>query len=122
MLKTYFAGNLTADAELFDSNGSTRCQFSVAANTSVMENGRPKTQFVRVTVWGKRAEACAQYLKKGGYISGCGDLVLSEFVGRDGEKRLSVNINNADVEFGPRHTSKAESNESSDDEDEMFND
>ena len=120
MLKVIYSGNLTADAELVESNGSTRCQFSVAANTSVMENGKPKVQFPRVTVWGKRGESCAQYLKKGNYVSGTGDLVLSEFVGRDGEKHLSININNADVEFGPRNQKSEPA--PADDDDDIFND
>ena len=98
MVKIQICGNLTADATLSD-RAQNCCNFTVAADTCRMVKGKPKTEFYRVTVWGKRAEACAQYMKKGDRAFVAGDLFTDEYIGRDDEKHISLNINNADVQF-----------------------
>lgn len=117
MFKVSFSGNLTADAELSDRVGC--CNFTVAARTSVMEEGKPKVAFIRVSVWGKRGEACAKFLKKGDYVVGTGDLFLNEYVGRDGTTHTAINVNNADVEFTPRTNSPAAASTLPDNDDEQ---
>lgn len=72
MEKIEVIGNLTKDPELRDSkNGKKYCNFTVAANSNVRVYNtdgtygtRKVTNYYRVTVWGKQAEVCAQYLTK----------------------------------------------------------
>lgn len=67
--KCTFVGNLGGDAELKAlQNGTAVCSFSVGANES-WKNDRGEKQerceWVNCTLWGKRGEALAKYLKKG---------------------------------------------------------
>lgn len=124
MLKVMFSGNLTADPVMSDKVDC--CNFTVACRTAVIENGSPKTEFIRVAVWGKRGHSCAEYLKKGNYVSGTGDMDVSTYVGNDGDKRYNVNVRNGDIEFGPKSNggnsnASSSSSSSSDDDDDMFN-
>lgn len=102
MFKAQIIGNLTADPTLSESGA---CNFTVAATTSLMVNGSPKTEFVRVSVWGKRGETIAKHFKKGDPIFCMGDFVTSEFINRNNEKQLQLNLRSADFSFvgSPRH-------------------
>ena len=116
MFKANILGNLTADPTISDAGC---CNFTVAANTSLLIDGKPKTEFVRVAVWGKRGETVARLFKKGDPIFVCGDYATSEYVGQDSKTHMSHNLRNADFDFvrsgAPRNASA--SDEEDDDED-----
>ncbi len=63
------AGNLGRDPEMrYLPSGQAVTSFSVATNRQYTgSDGQPvkETTWFRVTVWGKQAEVCNQYLKKG---------------------------------------------------------
>ena len=65
------------------------------------KNGEYQTTWVRAAMFGKRAESMAQYMLKGSlhcfYLK---DLHLDEFVGKDGDKRVSLKAIIEDIEFG----------------------
>lgn len=64
MNRGVFIGNLGKDAELRSTQaGQQVCVFSVAATSRYKD--KAKTTWVRCDLWGKRAEALAQYLTKG---------------------------------------------------------
>ncbi len=67
--KIVIAGNLGRDPEMrYTPSGQAVTSFSVAVNESYTNaNGEKvkKTIWFRVTAWGKQAEICNQYLKKG---------------------------------------------------------
>lgn len=96
MFKANLLGNITADPAISDAGC---CNFTVAANTTLMVDGKPKTEFVRVAVWGKRGETVARCFKKGDPIFVCGDYASSEYVGQDGKTHISHNLRNADFDF-----------------------
>lgn len=119
MFKSQILGNLTGDPAISDAGC---CNFTVAANTSLMVDGKPKTEFVRVAVWGKRGETVARCFKKGDPIFVCGDYASSEYVGQDGKNHISHNLRNADFDFvrsgAPRTVeSSPAANDDEDDED-----
>jgi len=120
MFKPNILGNLTADPTISDVGC---CNFTVAANTSLMVDGKPKTEFVRVAVWGKRGETVARFFKKGDPIFVYGDYVSSEYVGQDGNTHISHNLRNADFDFvraGTNRSSNASTaNEDGDDEEDV---
>ena len=74
--KALLIGNLTRDPELrYTPQGSAVVNFSIATNRQWKDSqGQQKDDvtFHRVVAWGKLAEICAQYLKKGTktYIEG----------------------------------------------------
>lgn len=100
MIKTFLYGRLTADPRLSDK--ANCCNLSVAADSAALVEGKPKTEFFNITVWGKKGESCAQYLKKGDAVIVTGDYASNDYKSRDGETRYSFNILNADVQFGAK--------------------
>src|SRR5436305_679762 len=64
-------GNLTADPELkYTSNGTAFTIFRIAVTRAYSNNGQTQddTQYFRVIVWGKTAEAARSYLVKGNKV------------------------------------------------------
>ena len=62
--RVIIAGNLGSDPEMrFTKNGTAMTRFSVATNRKF--GGNDLTNWWRVTVFGKQAETCNQYLQKG---------------------------------------------------------
>lgn len=63
------AGNIGGEPEVrFTPGGTAVCNLSVAVNERWKDrdgNDKEHTEWVRVQVWGKQAEACGQYLQKG---------------------------------------------------------
>lgn len=70
--KIILAGNLGRDPEMrYSPNGDAVTNLNVAVNRKYTDkSGQPvkETTWFRVSVWGKQAEACNQYLKKGSAV------------------------------------------------------
>lgn len=96
-------GNLTRDPELrYTPNGQPVTSFAVATNRSWSDaNGDKKdeVEFHEVVVWGKLAELCSQYLKKGRKVHVMGRLQTRSWEGTDGAKRQKTEIVAQDVVF-----------------------
>ena len=96
MQKFIFTGNLTADVELKNvANDKVVANFSAAV-------GRPhseETDFFNVEVWGKQAENCDKYLKKGSKVLVVGYIKTRSYEDKDGVKRKVWEVNAQQVEF-----------------------
>lgn len=103
--KVVVSGNLTRDAELRQTQGGT-----AVANFGVAVNERRKNQqtgdwedyphFVDCILWGKRAEAIAQYLTKGTKVCVEGSLSYSSWEDRNGGgKRSKLEVKVGEIEF-----------------------
>lgn len=73
MFEQYFiVGNAGKDPEMrFTPSGQAVCNFSVGVNHQYTNsNGEQvkETKWVRVVTWGKQAETCNQYVKKGSKV------------------------------------------------------
>jgi single-strand DNA-binding protein len=91
-----FAGNLGQDSESkFVGQGTPLLSFSVAVSYFDKEK---KTQWVRCSLFGKRAESLAPMLLKGTTVFVRGALVLREYEAK-GERKTSLECNVDDVEF-----------------------
>jgi single-strand DNA-binding protein len=113
-------GNLGRDPEMrFTPSGQPVTSFSVACNRSYQTadgQRRDETTWVRVTVWGKLAEVCAQYLKKGRQIFARGRLVIDPVTGgpkvysrQDGTSGASFEMTAETIKFlGSRGEVEAE--------------
>lgn len=101
--KVLLLGNLTRDPELrYTSGGSSVCNFSMAMNSKFKgKDGdmKEETLFMRITVWGKQGESCAQYLTKGRAVFVEGRLQTREWEAEDGTKRKSTNVIATNVQF-----------------------
>lgn len=66
--KVILVGNLGSDPETREVNGRTVANFSVATNESWTDGSgqrQERTQWHRVTVWGKLADICGRHLSRG---------------------------------------------------------
>jgi single-strand DNA-binding protein len=70
--KMIIAGNLGKDPEMrYAPNGDAVTSFNVATNRKYTDRSGQlvkETTWFRVSVWGKQAETCNQYLKKGSAV------------------------------------------------------
>lgn len=100
MLKIFGSGNLTRDPEEFKTTtDKTVCKFTIAVNeTYTREDGTRPVQYFNVVAWGKLAENCLKYLKKGSKISLYGNPQNRSYE-KDGETKYIFEIVATDVEF-----------------------
>jgi single-strand DNA-binding protein len=101
--KAIVIGNIGKDPEVNHTQGGQAvCNLSVATNERWKDkNGvdQERTEWHRVVVWGKSAEACAKYLKKGRMVYVEGRLQTREWEDKEGIKRYSTEIFAQDVQF-----------------------
>ena len=101
--KVLISGNLTRDAELNQTRGGTAvCKFGVAVNERRKnQNGEWEdyANFVDCTLFGRRADALAQYLTKGTKVAIEGRLRYSSWQDKDGQKRSKLDVTVDEIEF-----------------------
>ena len=92
--KVFLIGNLTRDPELrYTPGGRPVTTLRLAVNrrfTTRQGENRDETLFIDVTVWGKQAETCAQYLSKGRPVFIEGRLQQDTWTTSDGQKRSRI--------------------------------
>jgi single-strand DNA-binding protein len=103
--KAMVFGNLTRDPELRATpTGQQVCSFGLATNRVFKKQDGTKgeqTEFHNIVVWGRQAENCAQYLKKGSSAYIEGRLQTRSWEGEKG-KQYKTEIIADTVQFGPR--------------------
>jgi single-strand DNA-binding protein len=89
-------GRIGRDAETRSTqSGDSVCGFTVAVDT---RNGREKvTNWWRVSLWGKRGEALAQYLTKGASVTVVGEFSLGEY---ESKPQLNIRANDIALQGG----------------------
>jgi single-strand DNA-binding protein len=95
-------GNLTKDPELRHTPAGTAVTtLRLAVNDRVKrgEEWQDAAYYFDVTVWGRDAENCAQYLAKGRPVGVQGKLTWREWDAQDGTKRQSVEVTANTVQF-----------------------
>lgn len=93
-----FSGRCGADGELRKTqSGESVLSFRVANDIGFGD--RRTSQWVDCSLWGKRAESIAKYVKKGDKITVSGELKLEDFTRRDGTpgSKLAVRVNDLDL-------------------------
>ncbi|MBN1526622.1 MAG: single-stranded DNA-binding protein [Candidatus Omnitrophica bacterium] len=101
--KAFLMGNLTRDPELrYVPSGTAVATFTVAMNRvykSQTGEKKEETSFVRVVVWGRRAEVCGEYLSKGSPVFVEGRLQSRSWETQDGQKRSTIEVIADNVQF-----------------------
>ena len=95
--KIMLIGNLGRDPEMrYTPAGKPVTQFSVAVSHSKPDGQGgwvdEGTDWYRISVFGDRAERAAEQLRKGNKVFVEGRFKTREFEGKDGEKRLSLDV------------------------------
>lgn len=103
MLKASIIGNLGGEPEMrYSAGGAAFLRFNVASNFRARSEGgewQDKTEWVRVTVFGQRAETLSQYLKKGTRVFVDGRLEARPWTDQQGQVRAGLELVASDVEF-----------------------
>ena len=86
--KMMIMGRLGTDPELNPKAKTTVGTLSIAA-PGKMTDGEQDVQWVKVTVFGKTAELCNEYLKKGSFCLVEGRFQSDKYKGKDGVERWS---------------------------------
>jgi single-strand DNA-binding protein len=94
--KAIIIGNLGADPEVrYTQGGQAVASFNLATSETYTDKAgerQEKTEWHRIVAWGKLAELCGEYLKKGrqAYIEG--RLQTRQWDDKDGNKRYTTEI------------------------------
>jgi single-strand DNA-binding protein len=95
--RVILVGRLGKDPETrYTGGGQAVCHFSLATDESFKSRSgerQKRTEWHRITVWGKQAEIAQQYLKKGAQIYLEGSIRTSEWTDKEGQKKTSYEIN-----------------------------
>jgi len=101
--KVFLIGNLTRDPELrYIPSGSAVATFTVAVNRvfkSQTGEKKEQTSFIRIVVWGRRAEVCGEYLSKAARVFVEGRLQSRDWQTQDGQKRSTTEVIADNVQF-----------------------
>jgi single-strand DNA-binding protein len=102
--KVFLLGNLTRDLELRAlTSGGSIATFAMATNRRVKKGSAKveEPEYHNVVVFGKQAESCAQFLRKGG-IAHVEGRIQTRTYEKDGVKQSPTDIVAERVQFGPR--------------------
>ncbi|MCH2206664.1 MAG: single-stranded DNA-binding protein [Lentisphaerales bacterium] len=98
--KVLLMGNLTRNPELrYTGGGSAVCTLGLAVNRSYKTSSgemRDETCFIDVTVWGKQAESCNNYLTKGAPVFVEGILRQETWTDKNSGQNRSKHLISAD--------------------------
>ena len=111
MINSTVTGRIGREPELRYAGDTPVLEFSVASSSREKVRGdwQDVTTWVRVKVYGKRAEGLAKMFAKGRHVSIGGAMMLSEFDKRDGSKGYSLELKaNADtIDPGPKQEQRS---------------
>lgn len=97
-------GNLINDPELSHTQkGTALCTFTIACNRFFKQDGeyQKEVSFFNITTWGRLAETCNTYLKKGRGVRVVGRLKQDRWKTADETGKSRVYIIGEHVEFKP---------------------
>ena len=101
--KVMIIGRLGADPELrYTQSGQPICSLRVATDESYTDkdgNRVERTEWHRVSVFGKAAENCNQYLGKGSLVYVEGKLATRKWQDQNGQERYTTEIRAERVQF-----------------------
>ena len=99
--KIILIGRLTKDVELrYTESGKAVANFTLAVDRPFKKaQGEKEADFIRIVVWGKQAENCANYIGKGRLAAVEGRLQIRSYDGNDGQRKYITEVVAETVEF-----------------------
>lgn len=95
MNKVILLGRLTRDPEVRytqGAQGTAVARYSLAVNRSYKRDGEPDADFINIVAFGARGEFAGKYFKKGMMVGVVGELRISSFTDKEGNKRWSTDV------------------------------
>lgn len=108
--KVFLIGRLGADVTLRSAGAQSVASFRIATDESYTDKSGQRverTEWHSITVWGKAADHCANYLAKGSNVFVEGKLTTREYE-KDGQKRYATEIKADRVQFLDRSENAAQ--------------
>jgi single-strand DNA-binding protein len=94
--KVIIVGNVGRDPEVrYTQSGRAVASFSVATSERFQDKdgqNQERTEWHRVVAWGRLAEICGEYLRKGKQVYIEGRLQTDEYTDKEGTKRKSTKV------------------------------
>ncbi len=89
-------GRLANDVELSYTGGGENktavAHFSLAVDRPKRQGEDQGADFIRITVWGRQAEACGRYLSKGSLAAVRGRIETGSYTNREGQKVYTTEV------------------------------
>lgn len=86
-------GRLTKDPEVrYTPDGTAIATMTVAIDRPPKKDGTKETDFPRITVFGKTAENCGKFLKKGLLVGANGRIQTGSYTNKNGDKVYTTDI------------------------------
>lgn len=124
--KVIIIGHLGADPEKKTiGNGQTVTRLNVATSeawTDKTGQKQERTEWHRISVWGRQAEACATHLNKGRQVYVEGRLQTRSWEDPNGQKRYATEIIATTVQFLGSGSNKSNNQQIPGQETQVFND
>ena len=114
MNKVILMGRLTRDPELRYSQGAQGtavCRYSLAVNRSFKREGEPEADFINIVAFGSRGEFASKYFRKGMMVGVVGELRISSYDDKDGNKRWSTDVVVSEQHFAESRASSESRNQ-----------
>ena len=101
MNKAVLVGRLTTDPILKFSQGKGTAivTFTLAVNRKFKREGQPDADFIPIVLFGKTAEATANYSAKGKLVSVSGSIQNENYEAKDGIRRYVTKILGEEIDF-----------------------
>ena len=97
---SFLIGNLSRDPEEIKVENNTLCKINIAVNENYTNrDGERPVQFFNVSVWGKLAENCLKYLKKGSKVGVVGKIQIRQWEDENNVKRSAIEVIANEIEF-----------------------
>jgi single-strand DNA-binding protein len=100
--KVILVGTLGRDPEVrYTANNNAVCNFSVATSESWKKDGEKheETTWHNVTTFGKLAEICGEYLRKGSVVYIEGKTKKRKYQAKDGSEKEAVEVNASEMKI-----------------------
>jgi len=100
--RAQLAGRLTRDPELrYTTSGKAVTNMNLAINRRYKSGDEWKddVSYVRIVVWGKSGENCAEYLVKGSNVFVEGHIQSRSWEGQDGKKQYATDVVASNVQY-----------------------
>lgn len=98
-------GNLTSDPEMrMTADGKAITNLRIAVNRAFKKQGEDSADYFRVVCFGRKAEVCNEWLRKGKKISVVGSVKTGSYENAEGNRVLTFDIYANDIQFlSPRN-------------------
>lgn len=113
-----FTGRLTANAELRTTKtGTELASFTVANNVGFGDF--EKVNWIKCSLWGKRAKSLSPYLVKGLQVGIVGEVTLNTYETKAGESKSEMQVNVNDITLLGSASDKKKQQEAEDEQMEL---